>query len=73
MNDLKFKEFTVTDGDKKDKFSDTPLKDLPLTMSYVPMQEFDGVYDNEKALMNGTLFMSLNKPFCGKFTGEYKK
>lgn len=49
------------------KYDNTPLKDLPLTMAYVPMQMFDSVYEQNEALNNGTLFPDLDKPFKGKF------
>ena len=49
------------------KFDNTPLKDLPLTIAYVPMQKYGTVYDQAEALNNGTLFPDLDKPFSGKF------
>ncbi|MDD4698730.1 MAG: spore coat associated protein CotJA [Oscillospiraceae bacterium] len=49
------------------KLDNTPLKDLPLTMAYVPMQKYSTVYDQAEALNNGTLFPDLDKPFSGKF------
>jgi len=49
------------------KLDDTPLKDLPLTIVYVPMQKYTSVYDQAEALMCGTLFPDLDKPFRGKF------
>lgn len=70
MTDLKFKGFaTVPSASKKLKFSDVPLDKLPLTMAYVPMQEFKDIYSENDALMRGTLFTELDKPFFGKFTG----
>ncbi len=50
----------------KCRFSSTPLDELPLTMVYGPMQEFDKTYQNEEALCRGTLFPSLDKPFKGR-------
>lgn len=48
------------------RFDDTPLKDLPLTMAYVPMQTLGEVYEPEDALCAGTLFPALDKPFHGR-------
>lgn len=38
-------------------------QNLSLAMSYVPYQQFSKVYSNEEALINGTLFPELDKPF----------
>ena len=44
----------------------SPLPDYPVvTMAYIPMQTDTTVYDDNKALMEGTLFPVLNKPFAG--------
>ena len=47
-----------------------PISKLPpnpvSTMAYVPFQEDSSEYDSEKALMVGTAFPELNKPFYGK-------
>lgn len=48
------------------KFNNVMLKDLPLTMAYVPFQNIEGVYSNEEALKVGTLFPNLDKPFLGR-------
>lgn len=48
------------------RFGDIPLDQLPLTMAYVPMQQYTESYDPEKALCAGTLFPELDKPFCGR-------
>ena len=71
MSELKFSEFNSAIGRKR-RFSDTPLDKLPLTMSYTPFQELDSTYNYNEALIRGTLFPELDKPFCGKFTGEKK-
>lgn len=42
------------------------LDSLPLGMAYVPWQQFDTVYEVEKALGCGTIFPELYKPFLGK-------
>ncbi|MCL2773256.1 MAG: spore coat associated protein CotJA [Oscillospiraceae bacterium] len=34
-------------------------------MCYVPVQEWEQVYDEDTAFSAGTLFPSLNKPFWG--------
>ncbi|MBR5322325.1 MAG: spore coat associated protein CotJA [Clostridia bacterium] len=36
-----------------------------LAMVYSPYQEWQNIYNGEKALENGTLFAELNKPFAG--------
>lgn len=47
-----------------------PVTKLPanpmVTMAYVPFQEDVTEYDSEKALMKGTAFPDLDKPFYGK-------
>lgn len=35
----------------------------PLAMAYVPMQQWDCVYDDAAALSRGTIFPSLDLPF----------
>lgn len=44
----------------------TMLDDLPLAMSYVPMQVWGETYEGLKALDAGTLFPELDLPFCGR-------
>lgn len=39
---------------------------LPLTMAYVPCQNFTNTFHLGKALYVGTIFPELCKPFCGK-------
>ena len=69
MSELKYKDFVFNPVQKNElKFSDTPLDELPLAMSYVPMQKFGEVYSEDDALCRGTLFPCLDKPFYGKFT-----
>lgn len=43
-----------------------PITDAVLAMAYVPMQEYNMVYDVEDALQMGTLFPNLDKPFLGE-------
>ncbi len=38
---------------------------FPLAMAYVPMQQFQSMYELDEALQNGTVFPELNKPFMG--------
>ena len=40
-------------------------ENLALAMAYVPMQCLKNAYSLEEALMQGTLFPELNKPFTG--------
>ena len=43
------------------------LNQFPLGMAYVPMQEFNKLYEDlEKAFHCGTIFEDLNKPFTGR-------
>lgn len=45
----------------------TIFNQFPLGMAYVPMQEFQKLYENlEKAFACGTIFEELNKPFSGR-------
>ncbi len=45
----------------KPGFSDS----FPLAMAYVPWQQWNNTYDLDRALMVGTIFPELDKPFCG--------
>lgn len=47
------------------KFSKIPLDELPLTIAYVPMQQYEEVYSDDQALKSGTLYPDLDKPFYG--------
>ena len=49
-----------------DRFSKTELRNLPLTMAYVPFQSIEGTYSRDEALKAGTLFPNLDKPFLGR-------
>ena len=71
MVELKFKDFITPTAEVRERsnFSTTPLDMLPLTMTYTPMQRFGEIYNEDEALMRGTLFPDIDKPFCGKFTG----
>lgn len=50
-----------------------PLAGLPLAMAYVPMQEWENIYELEKGFTHGTIFRDLDFPFyptpCGKKGG----
>lgn len=47
-------------------FADDRLTDnFPLAMAYVRRQQLDKMYQPEMALLRGTLFPELDKPFCG--------
>ena len=39
--------------------------DMPIGMAYVPWQTWQGIYDKDKALVRGTVFSELDKPFKG--------
>lgn len=42
------------------------LDALPLSMSYLPMQKWENLYDPEVGLDRGTIFACLDLPFTGK-------
>ena len=41
-------------------------QNTPIGMAYVPFQEWEEPYDENTALMKGTIFPSLDKPFLGR-------
>jgi len=43
------------------------LDGYPLAMVYSPIQNWRNIYDNETALMRGTIFEELDLPFMGKW------
>ncbi len=47
-----------------DEFPPIPY-DAAVAMAYVPFQTDTAMYDDIKALCEGTLFVCLNKPFLG--------
>lgn len=49
----------------KNNYDDTQLKNLPLTMAYVPFQKCIDSYTEAEALKRGTLYPELDKPFYG--------
>ena len=42
-----------------------PLKGASLAMVYSPEQAFEGLYEPDEALVRGTVFIALEKPFYG--------
>lgn len=42
-----------------------PQDDMPIGMAYVPWQSFRDLYEKDKAIMRGTIFAELDKPFKG--------
>ncbi|MGN0436624.1 MAG: spore coat associated protein CotJA [Wujia sp.] len=41
------------------------MRNMPLAMGFVQMQEWERLYNPEEALKNGTAFPCLNLIFCG--------
>jgi len=41
------------------------IDNMPLAMAYVPMQKWKTVYNNDVALIRGTIFPELDLPFLG--------
>ena len=39
---------------------------FPVGMTYVPWQNWNQIYELDKALSSGTLFPELDKPFIGR-------
>ncbi len=54
--------------------NDDRMKNFPIAMAYVPMQEWEGIADDETALARGTLFDALHLPWyasaCDKKCGK---
>lgn len=42
-----------------------PCDDLPLAQTSIGMQKWREIYESDKALMRGTIFCELDKPFRG--------
>lgn len=40
-------------------------QNISLAMAYVPMQRFEKIYDDDRALTHGTIFEALDLPFKG--------
>ncbi len=47
-------------------FDQMYLGQLPLAMAYVPFQRWECLYEPYRALQRGTVFPSLDLPFCGR-------
>jgi hypothetical protein len=42
------------------------INQMPIAMAYVPWQKWQDLYEAPKALMRGTIFAQLDKPFTGR-------
>ena len=42
------------------------IDNMPLAMSYVPMQKWNKAYSNDVALQRGTIFPELDLPFLSR-------
>ncbi len=47
-------------------FDEIPKDLLSLAMAYVPRQKWQNIYDVKVALVRGTIFADLDKPFIGE-------
>ena len=47
------------------------LHDMPLTMSYVPWQKWDCIFNYQEGLTHGTIFPKLALPFYGCIPKNY--
>lgn len=50
--------------------NDSFPSDMPVAMAYVPWQNWNNLYDLDKALAVGTIFPCLNRPFLGRSVGK---
>ena len=55
----------VNPNDMTYKFDGSNQSKQPIGICYVPMQEWEKIYDEDTAFSVGTLFPSLNLPFLG--------
>ena len=51
--------------------TETRLEYKPLAMAYVPWHKFEKLYDENTALNRGTVFPSLDLPFCAAEVFDY--
>lgn len=51
---------------------DDSCSDKAVAMAYVPWQYFSKAYEPQKALMIGTIFPELDKPFLGRKGGNMR-
>ena len=52
----------------RDREASCRCEDYPIGMGYVPWQEFKNLYEPERGLHAGTIFIELDKPFTGRRT-----
>ncbi len=50
----------------REKESSCGCDAYPIGMGYVPWQEFKDLYEPDRGLHAGTIFMELEKPFTGR-------
>lgn len=43
-----------------------PVDSMMIAMAYVPWQQWEEIFDYEKALCTGTIFKNLDKPWTGR-------
>lgn len=59
----------TNDSTSKSVYYDDPMEQLgesfPVGMSYTPWQQWKDIYPTNIALVEGTIFMELNKEFIG--------
>ncbi len=60
----------TTSGDLESTGYMRDTDDMTVAMAYVPWQYLNKTYDPEKALMVGTIFPELDKPFTGRSGGR---
>lgn len=54
------------DRHMRDREGSCDCPQYPIGMAYVPWQEFKNLYDPERGLHAGTIFIELDKPFTGR-------
>ncbi len=42
------------------------IDSFPIGMAYVPWQYWEDIYEADKGLQQGTIFMQLDKPYLGR-------
>lgn len=60
----------TTSGDLESTGYMRDTDDMTVAIAYVPWQYLNKTYDPEKALMVGTIFPELDKPFTGRSGGR---
>lgn len=61
--------YSRSNNENKSAFPD----EAPVGMCYVPFQQWETPYAENMALERGTMFPSLDKPFCGKEISDYAR